>query len=151
LIANQDYRCSITAPVSQEEAFDKISQVSKWWAESFQGSARSLGDTFTVTFGDTVVDFKISEVVGNDKIVWDVVDCNLPWLSDKKEWNNTSVVWELSSENGTTTISMTHVGLVPTVECYEGCEEGWNFFVTQSLLQYLTEGIGQPKANESCS
>ena len=42
---------------------------------------------------DSFVDFVISEFVPNKKVVWKVIDCNLPWFKDKKEWNNTEVVF----------------------------------------------------------
>ena len=68
----QDYTCSIQSSVSAKEAYDKIARVSEWWAKDFKGSARNLGDTFTVRFGETFVDFKISEAVPDSRIVWQV-------------------------------------------------------------------------------
>jgi len=41
-------------------------------------------------------------------------------------------------------VRMTHEGLKPQVECYESCEKGWNFFVTDSLLKLMTTGAGLP-------
>ena len=143
----QDYRCRIEAPVSAADAFDKISRVSEWWALKFSGSARELGDTFQVRFGGTFVDFEITEVVPNQKIVWQVVNCNMNWLNDKTEWNGTSVLWELAENDGVTGVTMVHRGLVPGIECYEDCESGWTFFVSQSLQQFLTTGIGLPKGD----
>lgn len=148
-MTGQNYQCSINAPVSTEESFDKISRVSEWWTKNFKGGAQKLGDAFTVRFGETFVDFKIVEAVPDTKIVWQVTGCNLPWLKNKTEWNGTSVVWELSSKNGTTMVMMTHRGLVPGIECYGNCEEGWNFYVAKSLLQFLTEGKGLPDGKGS--
>lgn len=139
-----DYTCSIQAPVSANEAYDKIAHVSEWWAKNFEGSARKLGDTFTVRFGETFVNFKISEAVPDSKIVWEVANCSLPWLQDKTEWNGTSVAWEISPSNGTTTVTITHRGLVPGAECYSVCEKGWNGHVQKSLLQFLNGGKGMP-------
>ena len=39
---------------------------------------------------------------------------------------------------------MTHVGLVPGIECYEDCEKGWDFYIKESLFKFLTEGKGLP-------
>jgi hypothetical protein len=39
---------------------------------------------------------------------------------------------------------MTHIGLVPGVECYEDCKKGWNFYVGESLFRWMTEGKGLP-------
>lgn len=141
----QDYTCSIQTSVSAEEAYDKIARVSEWWAKNFEGSARNLGDTFTVRFGETFVDFKISEAVADSRIVWQVANCHLPWLKDKTEWNGTSATWEISSSSGITTITFTHHGLTPNVECFSACEKGWNGHIQTSLLKLLNDGKGFPE------
>lgn len=141
---SQNYECSVKATATAEECFEKIGRVSEWWTKNFNGSARKPGDAFTVHFGETFVDFKIAEAIPGKTILWQVTNSNLPWLKNKTEWNGTSVVWELSSENGTTTVAMTHRGLVPGIECYNNCQEGWNFYVADSLRQFLTEGKGLP-------
>jgi hypothetical protein len=141
----QDYNATITVNTTAKEAFGKIAQVGDWWAKEFTGKAEKPNDTFTIRFGDTFVDFKITEVIPDTKIVWYVADSFLPWLSNKTEWNNTEVVFEISSTNNQTKIDFTHVGLVPEIECYERCEKGWTRFVTVSLAKFLNEGKGLPE------
>src|SRR5882672_7471982 len=101
-----DYHCSITAAISGKEAFKNICHVSDWWTVNFEGSAQKQGDIFTVRFGETFVTFRIAEAITDKKIVWHVQDCHIPWLKDKKEWNNTQVVWEISSSGDATRIDM---------------------------------------------
>jgi hypothetical protein len=72
----------------------------------------------------------------------------LHWLKDTTEWNGTSVVWDLSSHGGKTTLTMTHRGLVPGIECYETCEKGWNFYLEKSLFKFLADGEGLPERAE---
>ena len=74
-MTTQDYTSSIQTSAPAAEAFDKIARVSEWWAKNFEGSARKPGDTFTVRFGKTFVDFTISEAVPGREIVWKVVNC----------------------------------------------------------------------------
>jgi hypothetical protein len=31
-------------------------------------------------------------------------------------------------------------------ECYEGCSNGWTYFIKDSLVPFITEGKGQPQA-----
>ena len=143
-MANKDYTCTIEAAVPAKLAYDKIARVQEWWAKDFEGSARKLGDTFTVRFGETFVDFKIPDAHPDSRIVWHVVNCHLHFLKDKTEWNGTSVAWDLAAGGSTTTVTMTHHGLKPDVECYTNCESGWNKHVKQSLLPFLTEGKGTP-------
>ena len=140
----QDFHCSITANITAKEAIDKINRVSEWWTKSFKGNSQKLGDTFKVRFGETFVDFKIVEVVPDKIIVWQVIDCNLHWLKNTKEWNDTRIVWEVSSKNRTTKVNMTHSGLIPGIECYVDCKEGWDFYVGESLVKLLTKNKGLP-------
>jgi hypothetical protein len=141
----KDYHRTIMVNTSAEEAIKKISEVNHWWAKNFTGKAKKLNDTFSVHFGKTFVDFKISELVPGKKVVWKVIDCNLDWINNKKEWNGTEVVFEISKKKNATQIDFTHVGLVPGVECYEDCEVGWTGHVTKSLVKFINEGKGMPE------
>ena len=138
----KDYHKSITTNVSPAEAFEKISRVGDWWTNSFKGSAKKLNDTFSVKMGDTTVDFKITEVIPGRKIVWLVTDCYLSWIKDKHEWTNTKIVFEIAEEKNHTRIDMTHIGLVPGVECYNDCIAGWDHYIGESLAKFLKTSKG---------
>jgi hypothetical protein len=97
--------------------------------------------------GDTWVNFKITEMIPDKKVVWYATDCDLPWLKDRKEWKGTSVQFDIAEIPGGTQMSMTHVGLTPQVECYANCKKGWDFYAGSSLLQLITEGKGMPWPN----
>ncbi len=146
---NKNYRRTITVNASAEEVMKKISQINLWWVANFTEKAEKLNDKFHVPMGRTFVDFQITELVPNKKIVWKVIDCNLPWLKDTKEWNNTEVVFEIYEKGNTTQIDFTHIGLVPGIECYDICEEGWNGHITKSLVKLINEGKGMPKQFQS--
>jgi hypothetical protein len=151
---NENYHKSIIVNISAEQAMKKISQVNLWWKKDFKGSAEKLNDRFTVPFGEpSFVDFIVSELIPDKKIVWKVTDCYLPWFRDTKEWNKTEVVFQLSEEiarpddivaRGVTKIDFTHIGLVPEVECYDVCEKGWNGHIN-TLDQLINEGKGLPE------
>jgi hypothetical protein len=140
-----NYHSSVSAKVSPKEAYANIADVSGWWAKNFKGKAVQNGDKFRVTFGDTWVDFEVTNAEPDKTITWNVTDCNLHWIHNKKEWNGTKVLWEISSQNEATKIDMTHIGLVPGVECYNDCEAGWNEHVTRSLQQLFDSGKGMPQ------
>lgn len=142
---NKNYHKTIWVSSSPDEAMKKISQVNLWWKKNFTGSTEKLSDQFTIPFGElngetSFVDFVVSEMIPGKKTVWKVTDCYLPWFSDKKEWNDTEVVFEFSEENGKTKIDFTHIGLVPEVECYAACEQGWNGHITKDLMKFINEG-----------
>jgi hypothetical protein len=140
----QDYSASITANITAEQATERINRVADWWTASFTGASEKIGDTFSVRWGETFVDFAVMEFVPAKRIVWRVTDCNLPFVDDRKEWKDTEVVFDISSDGAATTVTMTHSGLEPQVECYEACTKGWNFFITESLQKLLTENKGMP-------
>ena len=141
---HQDYSYTVTAKVTPEQAFERISRVADWWTKGFTGAAQKVGDAFTVRFGETFVDFAVVELVPARRIVWRVTDCNLHFIADKKEWKDTRVVFDISPDGPTMKVAMTHAGLVPGIECYENCKKGWDFFVGQSLSKLLNENKGLP-------
>jgi hypothetical protein len=142
----QNYQGSIAADFTPGEAFEGISRVNEWWAKNIEGSAEKFNDVFTVRFSNgTFVTFKVTESAPNEKIAWLVTDCYLPWLKDKTEWNGTTVMFEISPSGDETQVIMTHIGLVPEIECYAGCEAGWNKYFKGSLLQLLTQNVGAPQ------
>lgn len=126
-MASQDYSASITADITPREATERINRVADWWTGSFSGASQNIGDAFTVRFGKTFVEFSVAELVPEKRIVWHVTDCNLQFIDDKKEWKETQVVFDLSPDGAATRVTMTHVGLAPSSECFETCQNGWNF------------------------
>jgi hypothetical protein len=144
----KDFSYSFTVKASAKDAMKMISKVDLWWAIKFKGKAAKLNDKFSVYFGgpkDTFVDFKISEVIPEKKIVWHVTDCNLHWINDKKEWKNNEVIWNLSEKEGKTTIDFVHKGMTPESECYESCKPGWTHHIKDSLVNLIEKGKGFPE------
>jgi hypothetical protein len=144
-MVEQDYSSSITENITAQEAAERISRVTDWWSASFTGASDKVGDTFTLRWADTFVDFAVLEFVPSKKIIWRTTDCNLPFIEDKKEWKDTHVVFDISSNGSATTVTMTHAGLAPGVECYETCKKGWDFYILESLKNLLKENRGFPE------
>ena len=113
-----DFTSSISAKISANEAIKKISNVPEWWGITFTGNSKNQNDTFTVKMGgDSFFNFTITELIPGKRVVWLVTDCNMPWYSDKKEWANTRLIFDLQENNGVTELKFTHEGLTPDVEC----------------------------------
>jgi len=141
----QNYQRVINASSTAKQVYDLINNVPLWWTEDFEGSAEKVNGTFTVRFGDIFKTFEVKELEPNKKMVWQVIDCYMPWLSDKHEWTDTSVVWDISKENDSTKITMRHIGLVPEVECYKDCEKGWNYYLNESLAKLVNGEPAKPE------
>ncbi|HVV02932.1 MAG TPA: SRPBCC domain-containing protein [Puia sp.] len=138
-----DFNSSISMEISADEAIKKISHVPEWWGVTFTGSAEKQGDKFTVTMtGDSFFHFTVTELIPGRRMVWLVTDCHMPWYSDKQEWKNTRLIFDLQENNGVTDLTFTHEGLTPNVECYKDCETGWTHWIRTSLCSYLTTGKG---------
>jgi len=147
----QNFTCSITANITAAEAFEAITRVSEWWAKNVEGDTKSSGSIFTVRFGETSGTFKITRVVPNKEMVWQVVDCYLPIFKNVTDWNGTEIHWEIYAGNNAAQINFMHVGLVPGKECYNDCVGGWSFYIKESLFKLITEGKGLPGTGIRCT
>jgi len=140
-----DYSTTITTTLTASAAFDGINNVAAWWAKELKGATKQLNDVFTVRFGETWATIRITEMLPGQKITWLVQDCYLDLLKDTSEWKGTKIIFDIVPKNGCSVISMTHIGLAPGKECYDDCVKGWDFFIRESLLNYLQGSGGAPR------
>jgi Activator of Hsp90 ATPase homolog 1-like protein len=139
----KNFQANVFAKISADEAIKRISNIPGWWGVTFSGSTEKQNDKFEVKMtGDSFFNFTVAELIPGKKVVWLVTDCNMPWYSNKKEWTNTKLIFDISENNGVTTLNFTHEGLTPDVECYLDCENGWTHWIRTSLLSYFTTGQG---------
>jgi len=141
----QSYHSSIMIHSAPKEIFEKISRVSEWWAKDFEGQSQKRNDVFTVKFssGD-MYKMKVSEIEPDTAITWEVIDAYQGWVKNSTEWVGTKIVWEVVPQKDTVEVKMTHVGLVPELECFDRCTKGWNFLTHESLLKLLDGSQGHP-------
>ena len=142
---NQDYTATLTVDASAKEVFNSINDVTKWWTDELKGSSKKLNDEFTVQFADMHVSTqKIVEFLPKKKVVWLVTASNLSFITQKDEWTNTSISFEIVEQGNKTQLTFTHIGLVPAIECFKDCTKGWDYYFKGSLYKLLTEGKGTP-------
>ena len=70
-------------------------------------------------------------------------DASINFVKDKTEWNGTDIIFEITRKGGKTELRFTHVGLVPTIECYGGCSGAWGSYINESLRNLITKGEGR--------
>ena len=57
---------------------------------------------------------------GLEPILKDIEVISIP--ANKKEWLNTKLIFDLTENNRAITLSFTHEGLTPDIECFKDCD-----------------------------
>jgi hypothetical protein len=149
LTNNKDYTATILVDETQKKVFNAINNVAGWWTENLEGNTEKLKDTFTVRFGETFITMQVVELVAGKKIVWLVTDCYKHWLKgNKTEWTGTKISFEITEKDNKTQVRFTHLGLIPKLECFDGCSDAWGQYIKQSLKGLITTGKGRPEPKE---
>jgi Activator of Hsp90 ATPase homolog 1-like protein len=141
----RDFTTTITVEQTPEEVYAAVLDVRAWWTGEIEGSADRVGDTFTYVHPPhhhTVQ--RVVELEPARRVVWEVTESRMTSLADPEEWTGSRIVIDIVPVAGGTELRFTHVGLVPEVECYEGCSIGWTHYVAGSLRSLITTGRGLP-------
>jgi hypothetical protein len=141
----QDFTVAIVVDATPREVFDAVNDVRGWWSEEIDGRTDQLGAEFKFHYKDLHrTTHKITELVPGKRVVWKTVESYIGFVEDKKEWDGTEVVFDITRQGDKTELRFTHVGLVPAVECYGKCSGAWGFYIQESLRDLITKGKGQP-------
>ena len=143
-MTTQDFTYTFLVDQKPEEVFNAITNVRGWWSEKLEGESAKLNDEFTYHYKDLHWSHqKLVDVIPNKRIEWLVTDSRLNFIKDKKEWNGTTIIFQISRVKDKTQLRFTHVGLVPQLECFDACSGGWTYYLN-SLLKLITTGVGEP-------
>jgi hypothetical protein len=149
-MTTKDYTTSFLVDQSPEEVFAAINNVRGWWSGEINGRTDKLGAEFTYRYQDVHRSTqRITELVPGKKVVWHVLDAKINFVKDKAEWNGTDIIFEITKKGDKTELRVTHVGLVPAIECYGKCAGAWGFYINDSLRSLITTGKGDPNPTES--
>lgn len=147
---NQNYTTTLLVDQSPEEVFDAVNNVRGWWSKEIEGSTDKAGAEFKFHYKNFHQStHKITEFVPGKRVVWHVPDASINFVKDKAEWNGTDVIFDIARKGKKTELHFTHVGLVPSIECYEGCSGAWGFYINDSLRKLITTGKGEPNEKEN--
>ena len=149
IIKEENYTATLLVNQTPKEAFNAIINPRAWWSQSIEGHTDKLDSVFTYHFSNVhFCKMKLVEVVPDKKIVWLVVDNYFNFIKDQREWKGTKISFEIAKKGNKTEIRFTHIGLVPSYECYNICHDAWGNYINNSLYNLITTGTGTPNAKE---
>lgn len=143
----RDYSRSQNLRCSAKQCFDALTlRIHAWWTERIEGEPHIEGGVFTVRFAKTFKRMQVVELRPGASVVWRCIASylDLDTLAHKSQWDDTEIRWSIEPHGDGVTLSVTHLGLTPSIGCFEVCEKGWDHFFQNSLIPYLEQGVGRP-------
>ena len=142
-MTDTSFSTSALANASPLEVFNAIGNPRGWWQGVISGPTEKVGDEFTYAMAPYHVSKqKVIESIPSKKVVWLITESSINFVADKNEWLNTTIVFEIEPIQEGTKVTLTHHGLVQTLECYGGCSSGWEQLLQKSLVSYIANGEG---------
>ncbi len=144
--SKKDYKKSVIVMSNRELVFKALTEdIDKWWS-SIDNSSKKAGDIFKISFGlESYWKFKVLELEKPERIVWECVeshqDHNLRGIDE--EWLNSKLYWNISNYNDNVKVQFLHKGLLSTGICYDVCSSAWDFYIMDSLKNFLEFGVGK--------
>jgi hypothetical protein len=139
----KSFSFSFESSKTQEEIYHFILQVKNWWsglhAEVITGQSAAVGDEFSFSAGNGMhfSIHKLIELIPFSKIVWEVTESNLSFLTNTSEWVGTKICFDIEKLSHGTKVTFTHIGLIQQFECYGRCSNAWTKYL-EKLAQTLS-------------
>lgn len=146
---NREFTTTIRVAQSPQHVFEAVTNVRGWWSGEIDGPTDELGGAFTYRYKDLHYSKQtITELVPGRRVAWRVTDSYLGFVADEREWNGTTIAFDIAAHGETTELRFTHAGLVPAHECYGACASAWSSYIQGSLRSLIETGVGEPNARE---
>jgi uncharacterized protein YndB with AHSA1/START domain len=142
MIDQRDYARTLTIDTPRERVFDAVATLeglAGWWTTLVDGRAEPGGEiTFRFEGLDEQIVMRVDEARTPELLVWTCLE-----HSGHPEWEGTRVAFEIEELNEGSLLRFRHDGLLPTLDCYDVCESGWERFLA-SIADYAESGKGNP-------
>ena len=140
-VTDGSFSTRFTVSKTPADVFAAINDVRGWWGGEIVGESDRVGARFSYRYEDMHRSTQeVTELVPGEKVVWHVADATLTFVANRNEWAGTDIVFEIVPMGAETELRFTHRGLVPAIECFEDCSNGWGFYVGGSLKQFIETG-----------
>jgi len=115
----------------------------KWWTAG-NNPVTKVGDELTFRFDTTFWTMRVIGLVPDKSVEFECIEAHHfhEGLSELilEEWKGTKLKWKIEVVGDKTKISFVHDGLIPSLNCYDICETGWDYYFVNSLKNYLDTG-----------
>ncbi len=122
-------------PGAVYEAIATIDGLRGWWTEHTTGSAE-VGGVILFRFGPGDIEMKVTELVPDELVRWEVV-------GGPAEWIGTTVEFRIARSGDHTIVLFRHAGWAEPVEFMYHCSTKWASFLL-SLTELVETGSGHP-------
>ncbi|MFN8077913.1 MAG: SRPBCC domain-containing protein [Kineosporiaceae bacterium] len=127
------YTATFVVDRTPEEVLDAVLDVPSWWTGEVSGPTREVGDEFEYRYPDMHVSRQRVLEAGPRRVRWLVTTATLTFVEASGEWAGTEIVFDLEPEAGGTRVTFTHDGLVPALQCWDACSQGWESLALSAL------------------
>lgn len=147
-----DFTTAFSVDQTPAEVFAAITDVRGWWSGQIDGDTGQPGDEFTYRYEDLhLCRIRVTEADPGQKITWLVLEGGPAFTRNKREWQGTTISFEISQAGGETEVRFTHRGLIPQLECFGPWSGAWGSYIDGSLRSLITTGKGYPSPAPSDS
>ena len=144
-MTQQNFTSSFTVSQSPKQVFAAINNVRGWWSQGLKGTSDKLDGEFIYQHKAIHLSTqKVTELAPNQRVTWRVSKSKLNFVDKQSEWDGTNITFDIAPSGKKTKVTMTHNGLTPQLECFEGCSAGWGFYFGDSLRKLIETGKGEP-------
>lgn len=134
-----------TSPTRVYAALSTIPGLAAWWTTDVSGTA-AVGERIRFAFRLTSGELKgemvmaVREQDAPRSVLWECAE-------GPEEWVGTTIGFDLTEEDGQTTVKFAHRGWREEVEFTAHCSMKWAVFLL-SLRDYVERGAGQPSPHD---
>jgi uncharacterized protein YndB with AHSA1/START domain len=141
-----------TNPASVYAALTTAEGLRGWWTQDCDVQTK-VGGTIRLRFGQTRKALRIERLEPGSEVRWLCTAAHIAagQLTHRDEWFGTQMIFRLTPQgNERTRLDFEHIGLVPALECYQMCHDGWRHFLG-SLQKFTETGRGAPYQLEAAA
>jgi len=93
----KDFSATFLVDQTPEEVFTAINNPRAWWSQSIEGVTDQLNSIYNYHYKDVhACRIKVIELVPEQKVVWHVLDNYFNFTTDKSEWIDTKMIFEIA-------------------------------------------------------